>query len=68
VNVTERDNVEKEEFMFDFGVYDISEAEAGDLFDKIIELVEELNAHIGGGYHAYSEETDDEYFEEADDG
>ena len=51
--------VVKKEFHFDFGVYYVSEAQAGDLLGKIAALVEEMDgAHIGGGYREYeAEET-----------
>ena len=50
----------KKEFHFDFGVYYITEAQAEKLFDKIIELVEALDAYIGGGYVEADETTEDE--------
>lgn len=52
----------KKEFRFDFGVYSLTEAQAEKLFDKIVELVEALDANLGGGYREYEAEeaTQDE--------
>ena len=46
------------EVKFDFCVYPISIEQAGELFDKFVELAEEMNVNLGGGYHEYQEEED----------
>lgn len=48
------DSVEGTEFHFDFGAYDITEAEAYDLMYKFIGILEELDARLGGGCGKYS--------------
>jgi len=47
---------ELREYMFNFGVYYITLKQAGELFDKIIALVEAMDGvYIGGGYGEYIE-------------
>lgn len=47
---------ERKEYMFNFGVYPITMTQAGELFDKIIDLVEAMDdAYMGGGYGEYIE-------------
>ena len=46
---------QKKEFHFDFGVYYITEEQAKRLFNQVIELVELMDAYVGGGYREYAE-------------
>ena len=53
----------RKEYHYDFGVFWITEEQAKGLFDKIIELVEDMDASTGGGYTEYveaDETTEDE--------
>lgn len=45
---------EKKEFHFDFGVSYITEAQAEELLDEIVSLVEDMDAWMGGGYSEYT--------------
>ncbi len=47
---------EQKEYRFNFGVYPITMAQAGELFDQIIDLVEAMDGvYMGGGYGEYVE-------------
>jgi len=48
------------EYRYEFGVYDITKEQAGDLLDAIVAVVEAMGAHMGGGYAEATEATEDE--------
>lgn len=52
------DNVVKKEYHFDFGVYNITEAQAATLLDMITALAEGMEGSIGGGYRDYEATPD----------
>jgi len=48
------------EYIYEFGVYDITNEQAGDLLDAITAMVEAMGAHMGGGYAEATEATENE--------